>query len=767
MDDKYVLAKPSGILLSVHLQDVKKEVACICLRLVSSCTKYTLFTGKDLIKRSEKAAQIHDIGKKCCTWQKACQNDYSDFTKWQSIHPSSTFAQYCSEVGGKVGANIRKCGVRHEFYSLITGEKIKVPMPIMAAVAAHHGKLGYGYRDRWINEGFERHWGEFVKEANSVIESGNFMKLCAKSYEYNGVRGLLELADHRASAKEEGDIVADIQSFEYNFPFTEKRGVQKLIEEHWSRDILLVRAPTGAGKTDAALLWASKQILHNRADRLVIAMPTRFTSNALSVSISKTLSNTGLYHSSAWSAIVSDNSKTGDNNNKQVMRQLQQARLLLSPVTVCTIDHLLMSLTQTREDHHLIDFNLANSCFVIDEADFYDDFTLANIMFLLKVLHVWRVPVLLMSASLPDVIVPLIMSKTGYVPGKILEDNSDASRDRFLIAEKRRYESFDDIQDLLDMCIKKGNGIVYMNTIDKAIGCYLYLQKRIRECGKNIKVYVYHSHFAEMDKLKRENELLSALGRVAWENNKAEGIVVLTQIGEMSVNISAQIMISDLCPIDRLIQRAGRLCRFSKEELGLLYVILPQKGGLPYPAPYGNYNLKEKKWIINDYLKMTYALLDNGKYNVKRLTILLNTIYNKQYKFSIKAIDNERKLEELFIYNWLINPVEKKSEDDEETNDWKSRDIPPQGTVFVNPPVRRIMKRREFLQYKITSGIDLPVYQMEKARKMHIVDQTEIILQDCSYDEEGRRRIDIVRTGFYNNTIGLNLLESGEEDNFL
>lgn len=78
------------------------------------------------------------------------------------------------------------------------------------------------------------------------------------------------------------------------------------------------------------------------------------------------------------------------------------AKLLATPITVCTIDHLLMSLTFTQENHHLICSNLANSCVVIDEADFYDDFTLANILFLLKVLHNWKVPVMIMSASLPE-----------------------------------------------------------------------------------------------------------------------------------------------------------------------------------------------------------------------------------------------------------------------------------------------------------------------------------------------------------------------------
>ena len=100
------------------------------------------------------------------------------------------------------------------------------------------------------------------------------------------------MADHRASAKEDGEYTTSIKSFSYSFPFAQKRGIQKLVETEWHKDLLLVRAPTGAGKTDAALLWASKQIEAGKADRLVIAMPTRFTANALAINVSETLSFT-------------------------------------------------------------------------------------------------------------------------------------------------------------------------------------------------------------------------------------------------------------------------------------------------------------------------------------------------------------------------------------------------------------------------------------------------------------------------------------------
>lgn len=761
MNEENFLAKPSGITLLQHTNDVMSEASDICQRLDATCSKYLSIVGKNLQKRLEKAAQIHDFGKHNRVWQGACRKDYQDFLDWKAKNPDGNFKQYSLEVGQHAGQNIRKCGVRHEFRSLLMGEKIKLPISLQAAIAAHHSKLGYAYADRWTSEGFKNFFNMFAREANEVIESEDFSACALKSYEFNGVRGLLELSDHRASAKEDEESVYPISKFDYKFPFTEKRGVQKLMEEHWKDDILLVRAPTGAGKTDASLLWASKQIENKRAERLIIAMPTKFTSNALAVNISESLSNTGLYHSSAWSNAVANKDRDS------AIQQLQNARLLLTPITVCTIDHLLMSLTLTREDHHLIDFNLANSCVVVDEADFYDEFTMANIMFLLRVLREWKVPVLMMSASLPDSLLPVINSKTGYDIKQIYQDTTDIQRYRFKIEDKRVYQEFDDIKDLIDLCIEQGNGIIYMNTIDKAIQCYQYVRQRINQVGRHVNIFLYHSHFTEPDKVAKEKQLIDALGSEAWAENKANGIAILTQIGEMSVNISADIMLSDLCPIDRLIQRAGRLCRFDKNKVGSLYLLLPYKDNVIYPAPYGEYDLKEKKWKTNEYFMSTEKLLDVDKYNVSKLTELLNTVYDKQKNFSIKAIDNSKILESSFIYNWLINPVENTNEEQEDTMMWKSRDISPQGTVFVEKPSKNIMSWREFLLYKMESGIDLPVYQLEKARKLHRIDLTEVRLLDKYSDNDNRININVVREGFYNKEIGLDILKPSNDDNFL
>lgn len=226
----------------------------------------------------------------------------------------------------------------------------------------------------------------------------------------------------------------------------------------------------------------------------------------------------------------------------------------------------------------MINFNLANSCVVIDEADFYDDFTMANIQFLLKVLKNWEVPVLVMSASIPNSALSLYKD-TGFNVESILEDTkTDKTIEKFDIKQINPYTEIFELKPLFIKCLKRKHGIIYMNTIDKAIDAYNLIKEIMNENDYDVPLILYHSRFTEPDKAVKEKQLLDALGKNAWNSGKAHGIAILTQIGEISINISTDIMISDICPIDRLMQRVGRLCRFDNKK-GELHILIPQKEG--------------------------------------------------------------------------------------------------------------------------------------------------------------------------------------------
>lgn len=235
----------------------------------------------------------------------------------------------------------------------------------------------------------------------------------------------------------------------------------------------------------------------------------------------------------------------------------------------------------------------------------------------------------------------------------------------------------------------------------------------------------------------------------------------MTQIGEMSINISAEIMISELCPIDRMIQRTGRLCRFS-DDMGKLYVLIPYRNKTIYPAPYGI--LEDNCWIPSKAFLATKDVLQLECYSSDEMTVLLNDVYKEKFKFSSEAKRNATELEKMFKYNWLICPNDVSDEDDVESKEWRSRNIVYQDDVFVcPPPTHQFRNYSEFLEYKLLYAFSLPEYLVIKGKnKLNRIDSG----YEVKIGKNSIVRLNVVRTGFYDDQKGLDLT-SYEEDNFL
>ena len=737
------IAKTSGLTLKEHNQNLLRQAADLLSQRPFVIEKYKRLTGSDLQAELEVSAKCHDIGKTDDDWQIPVQKD---FAVWQTLSDA--------EKRNFRATNLMKVPIRHELASLEIAHNSKYPLSKVAkaAIAAHHGKLSNRHEDHWKKrESFKQFWKEFnnLKAELPSYDRGTFDKIILKRYQFDGVRSLLQLIDHRASAAENGDELPKFRTFDYKFPHRDEFGkakkneVQKKIEELWDKPFSILRAPTGAGKTDAALLWAKHQVEAGRADRLVIAMPTRFTANSLSISVTdenfKNLGDAGLYHSSALYQRLKDKnfkSKKEEYETKRFIDKEQDlARILETPLTVTTIDHLCICLTGTRETHHATFFGLANSCVVIDEADFYDEFTQLNIVVLLRALRLLKVPVLLMSATVPNSAMELYR-QSGFEVSKIYADESDYERTRCTITRYKDAEKPAEIEELLQRVLDGEPAIIYANTVARAQAYYKWFKNKIQDAfGKtelqDKDVVIYHSRFIEPHKVEKENRLRELLGRKAWENKTQRGVAILTQIGEISVNISANLMISDLCPLDRLAQRVGRLARFTKDG-GELFVVNPvktDKNGETkfYPAPYGEYSRKEG-WQMSDVLRKSDELLTDGDYSAKKFVNKVNQLYPNMKEAASDAIQNKKQLERLVVANWLILPAEtveeETAEDSDQTKDWRSRDIPYQYTIFtgferngLDDEYQEPVNKAALREFETCYGITCYAYEYHKAKK--------------------------------------------------
>jgi CRISPR-associated endonuclease/helicase Cas3 len=88
----------------------------------------------------------------------------------------------------------------------------------------------------------------------------------------------------------------------------------------------------------------------------------------------------------------------------------------------------------------------------------------------------------------------------------------------------------------------------------------------------------------------------------------------------------------------------------------------------------------------------------------------------------VSAQTNANLLRESFMYNWLINPVQKTDADSDETNLWKSRDIDATETVFVSTPESVYYNKLSFQSWKISNSVELPLYLVKKGEKNFRVD---------------------------------------------
>ncbi|MEM6264336.1 MAG: CRISPR-associated helicase Cas3' [Bacteroidota bacterium] len=773
------LAKPSGITLKDHRQHVFDEALSILKCWPFLEEKYNRLTGADLRQRLADAAWWHDRGKAHDHWQEACQKDYRQYQQWlqengydQSLVDPLVYKKYETAMRKAqkfVGKHLMGSNLRHEFASIDELRKAgnKFPLSVEIAIAAHHGKLSFQERHlkRWRHDGaptpeelgpFAKYFKEFKwsEKLESRDHENEWENRTLARFEVTGVRSLLQLADTRASRLESGEKVPQLSPFTFEARFKKLRPVQEAALSVGNEPISILRAPTGSGKTYAALLWANEQIKSGKADRLVIAMPTRFTSNALAIGVEEATGETGLYHSSAWFNRYGDVVQPAEKSFAKEMHLL--ARKLATPVNVCTIDHLLICLTGGKEVHHSTFFFLANSAVVFDEADFYDSFIQGNLTVLLQALRVLKVPVLIMSATVPDSAQPLYQVDLPIISPKEKSDQGSYSPRELKFGGSA--EEPEDIGSILKQMVQNGNGIVYANTIARAMKYYRWFQQKLPE---DVPLILYHSKFTEPDKANIEAKLLKVLGKEAWEGGKEPfGIAILTQIGEMSVNISTNFMVSDLCPWDRLAQRIGRLSRFNeKDKDGMVYVVEPLKNEETYPAPYGS--LENREWVASEAFLKTLedvhtweADRTNLEISSDELVELVNNLYPTPPEFEGRDRVNLETLRKMMKQHWLIVPDRKVEEDGTtKVSEWESRHISPQETVFVQDPVG-FERYEEFSAFSLEYGIAIPSWIVQRERRKKGNSSSLIFLKRNIVDEEH----EFIQVENYDKLLGLGAL---------
>lgn len=307
--------------------------------------------------------------------------------------------------------------------------------------------------------------------------------------------------------------------------------------------VVLAQAGCGSGKTLGAYVWAAQRA---PGKRLFFSYPTTGTATEgfRDYLIDPTL-NARLVHGRA----AVDLELLGVDDEGEQVEPLAALEAWSTPITSCTVDTVL-GLTQNHKKGLYAWPALVGAAFVFDEIHAYDDRLFSS---LLRFLLTCRgVPCLLMTASLTQARCHALQEALRstretleIVPGPI--DLEDLPRYQKLIV--------DDPWRVVEQHLRDNGKILWVaNTVARA------LRFAEEASTRGFQPLVYHSRFRYEDRVRRHGQVISAF------REKNPVFVIATQVAEMSLDLSADLLVTDLAPVPALIQRLGRLNRRSTPE---------------------------------------------------------------------------------------------------------------------------------------------------------------------------------------------------------
>jgi CRISPR-associated endonuclease/helicase Cas3 len=335
-----------------------------------------------------------------------------------------------------------------------------------------------------------------------------------------------------------------------------------------SADVTLVSAGCGSGKTTAAYLWAARRAYGRK---LFFCYPTTGTATeGYTGYVAQDDIPSTLIHSRA-EVDLQDILSTPEDDDRQL--RIEALAAWDVPLVVCTADTVL-GLVQNNKAGLFAVPAIANGAFVFDEVHAFDDRMFGA---LLRFIDAFRgAPQLLMTASLQadrlDA-VQRLCAESGQIFATVEGPTDLEQIPRYRLVHARREAAWSEVVDAL----VNGKRVLWVvNTIDRAVGLYREVRGRA-----DWPVVAYHSRFRYGDRVRKHKSVVNA-----FKGDRGAFLAITTQVCEVSLDLSADLLVTDLAPVPAMIQRLGRLNRFVTAEAPgsprSALVLTP-----PHPAPYG------------------------------------------------------------------------------------------------------------------------------------------------------------------------------------
>ncbi len=376
------------------------------------------------------------------------------------------------------------------------------------------------------------------------------------------LRGLMFQADHTAAAGIQ-------QSGPVRVPPPKLAGAfypHQVEAAASSSSCIILTAPTGSGKTEAALLWAGRQPGH----RLYYALPYRASMNAMRERLAQLIPDVGLQHGRALAALYQLALDEGaDKTAAQAAARARQqlARLHAVPARIFSPYHLLRLIYQFKG----FEAGLADafaSTLIIDEIHAYQPDRLALIIGMLNFLHRhFAVRLFIMTATLPPVAANRLRAA---FPDAV---HISASAETYARFQRHRLQviegdlSSDEGFETILSAVRSGvRVLVTVNTVRRALA----LVGRARAAG--LAALVLHGRFNARDRWRIERAIMSQFSSGQPHTDPAFPLVIATQTIEVSLDVDFDVLYTDPAPLDALVQRFGRVNRRRRVDLAPVYV---------------------------------------------------------------------------------------------------------------------------------------------------------------------------------------------------
>jgi CRISPR-associated endonuclease/helicase Cas3 len=605
---------------------------------------------------------LHDLGKFDIRFQAKAPEVLEVLRPGAALPPADAIRHYAH---GPAGYAWFEQEVRQWLAGGLPREALKNWCDWLAAVAGHHGRMPLGGNERVVRS---RYAPDIVKATDRAARAGWVRALEQLFLEPVGLNlghtpppaspllaGFCSVCDwlgsdaaHFTYMDEQQDLseyfharrdiacqvltstqlyrpcLADAR-FTILYPDKTARQVQTLVDDLPIAPALsVIEAPTGSGKTEAALVYAARLLVAGLAESIVFALPTQATANAMLgrlEEIATTLFSGGanliLAHGKAAHHPYFDQLKQRAGIPQAQGREhaavhcaewlaVSRKRAFLGQIGICTVDQVLLSVLPVK--HNFVrSFGLGKSVLIVDEVHAYDSYMLGLLGEALFRQRQAGGSAILLSATLPSALQHLLLDAWRGEFRAVSMHPSDAGVAPYPLITQRRADGNDQLSQvgeahhpeprtlevrlypapelLPDATLREGILAAARDGAKVAVICNLVadaqqLAEQLRQQAGDIPVDLFHSRYRFLDRQEKEQATLRSYGERRPDGGR---VLVATQVVEQSLDLDFDWLVTQICPVDLLFQRLGRLHRHRRSRLNgyevpRCMVLLPENG---------------------------------------------------------------------------------------------------------------------------------------------------------------------------------------------